>query len=41
MYIPIRTRLGIFIYNNIYRGIGIKIKNKKKKYLRESILNLI
>ena len=37
MYIPIRTRLGIFIAANIYRGIGIKIKNKKKKYLRERV----
>ena len=34
-YIPLSTRLGIFIAANIYRGIGIKIKSNKKKYLRE------
>ena len=40
-YIPISTRLGVFIAANIYRGIGIKIKSNKKKYLRERIyLNL-
>tara|TARA_Y100000768_G_C23948065_1_gene668646 strand:- start:126 stop:1007 length:882 start_codon:yes stop_codon:yes gene_type:complete len=36
-YIPFSSRLGIFIAANIYKGIGIKIKNKKKKYIRERI----
>ena len=36
-YIPLSTRLGIFIAANIYRGIGIKIKSNKNKYLRERI----
>ena len=36
-YIPISTRLGIFIAANVYRGIGLKIKSNKKKYLRERI----
>ena len=36
-YIPISTRLGIFIAANIYRGIGIKIKSKKNKYIRERV----
>ena len=36
-YIPISSRLGIFIAANIYRAIGIKIKSNKKKYLRERI----
>ena len=36
-YIPLSTRLGIFIAANVYRGIGIKIKANKKKYLRERI----
>ena len=36
-YIPLSTRLGIFIAANVYRGIGIKIKSNKKKYLRERI----
>ncbi len=35
-YIPLRARLGIFIAANVYRGIGIKIKNKKK-YLRKRV----
>ncbi len=40
-YIPLSTRLGIFIAANIYRGIGIKIKSNKKKYLRKRVyLNL-
>ena len=40
-YIPLSTRLGIFIAANIYRGIGIKIKSKKI-YLRERVyLNLL
>ncbi len=36
-YIPISSRLGIFIAANVYRGIGIKIKSNKKKYSRERI----
>ena len=41
-YIPLSTRLGILIAANIYRGIGIKIKSNKKKYLRERVyLNLL
>ena len=36
-YIPISSRLGIFIAANVYRGIGIKIKSNKKKYLRERV----
>ena len=41
-YIPLSTRLGIFIAANIYRGICIKIKSNKKKYLRERVyLNLL
>ena len=36
-YIPIKTRLGIFIAANIYRGIGIKIKNQGNKYLRKRV----
>ncbi len=36
-YIPISTRLGIFIAANVYRGIGTKIKSNKKKYSRERI----
>ncbi len=40
-YIPIPTRLGIFIAANVYRGIGIKIKSNKK-YLRKRVyLNLL
>ena len=40
-YIPFSTRLGIFIAANVYRGIGIKIKSNKKKYIRERVyLNL-
>ena len=40
-YIPFSTRLGIFIAAHVYRSIGIKIKSKKKKYIRERIyLNL-
>ena len=34
-YIPLSSRLGIFIAANVYRGIGIKIKSNKKKYFRE------
>ncbi|MDC3083501.1 hypothetical protein OA321_04260, partial [Pelagibacteraceae bacterium] len=31
-----------FIAANVYRGIGIKIKSNKKKYLRERVyLNLL
>ncbi len=36
-YIPISTRLGIFIAANVYRGIGVKIKSKKNKYIRERV----
>ncbi len=36
-YIPISTRLGIYIAANVYRGIGTKIKSNKKKYSRERI----
>ena len=36
-YIPLSTRLGIYIAANVYRGIGTKIKTNKKKYLRERV----
>ena len=36
-YIPLKTRLGIFIAANIYKGIGIKIKKNGKKYLKKRI----
>ncbi len=36
-YIPLSTRLGIFIAANVYRGIGIKIKFSKTKYSRERV----
>ena len=36
-FIPIKTRLGIFIAANIYRGIGMKIKKNGKKYLMKRI----
>ncbi len=36
-YIPFSTRLGIFVAANVYRGIGVKIKFKKKKYVRERV----
>jgi len=36
-YIPFSARLGIFIAANIYRGIGVKIKSKKKKYIKERV----
>ncbi len=40
-YIPLNSRLGIFVAANIYRGIGVKIKSNKKKYFRERVyLNL-
>jgi len=39
-YIPLSTRLGIFIAANVYRGIGIKIKSNKKKYLKDNIKNI-
>ena len=40
-YIPLSTRLGIFIAANVYRGIGVKIKSNKKKYIRKRVyLNL-
>ena len=41
-YIPLSTRLGVFIAANVYRGIGNKIKSNKKKYFRERVyLNLL
>ena len=36
-YIPFSARLGIFIAANIYRGIGVKIKSKKKTYIKERV----
>ena len=36
-YIPLSSRLGIYIAANVYRGIGTKIKSYKKKYLRERV----
>ncbi len=36
-YIPYKTRLGIFIAANVYRGIIIKIRSKGKKYLKERV----
>ncbi len=36
-YVPVSTRLGVFVAANIYRGIGIKIKSNKKKYFRERV----
>ena len=36
-YIPYKTRLGIFIAANVYRGISIKIRSKGKKYLKKRI----
>ena len=36
-YIPLSTRLGIFIAANVYRGIGIKIISNKKRYCRERV----
>ena len=36
-YIPYKTRLGIFIAANIYRGISIKVRSKGKKYLKKRI----
>ena len=36
-YIPLRTRLGIFIAANVYKGIGTKIKKYGKKYLKKRI----
>tara|TARA_A100001011_G_scaffold314084_1_gene332151 strand:+ start:156 stop:1037 length:882 start_codon:yes stop_codon:yes gene_type:complete len=36
-YIPLSSRLGIFIAANIYRGIGIKIESNKKKYIRKRV----
>ena len=35
-YIPLSTRLAIFIAANVYRGIGIKIK-KNNKYIRKRV----
>ena len=36
-YIPLSTRLGIYIAANVYKGIGTKIKSNKKKYLRKRV----
>ena len=36
-YIPLSTRLGIFIAANVYRGIGVKIISNKKRYFRERV----
>ena len=36
-YIPFSSRLGIFIAANVYRGIGVKIRSKKKKYNKERV----
>ena len=36
-YIPLPNRLGIFIAANVYRGIGIKIISRKKKYNEERV----
>ena len=36
-YIPVSARLGIFIAANVYRGIGIKIKYKEKKYPKKRV----
>tara|TARA_B100000575_G_scaffold33063_1_gene22242 strand:- start:928 stop:1809 length:882 start_codon:yes stop_codon:yes gene_type:complete len=36
-YIPFSARLGIFIAANVYRGIGIKIRSKKKKYNKDRV----
>ncbi len=36
-YIPLKTRLGIFIAANVYKGIGIKIKKNGEKYLRKRV----
>ena len=36
-YVPLKTRLAIFIAANIYRGIGIKIKKNGNKYLTERV----
>ena len=36
-YIPLKTRLGIFIAANIYMGIGTKIKKSGNKFLMQRI----
>ncbi len=36
-YIPYRTRLGIYIAANVYRGISIKIRSKGKRYLKKRV----
>ncbi len=41
-YVPLSSRLAIFIAANVYRGIGSKIKKNKKKYIRKRIyLNIL
>ena len=39
-YIPLTSRLGIFVAANIYRGIGVKIKSNKKYFRERVYLNL-
>ncbi len=36
-YIPIKTRLAIFIAANIYRGIGLKIKKRGRMYVKNRV----
>ena len=36
-YIPLKTRLAIFIAANVYRGIGIKIKKNGNIYLKKRV----
>ena len=36
-FIPLKTRLSIFVAAKVYRGIGIKIKKKKKKYIKQRV----
>ncbi len=36
-YVPLKSRLAIFIAANVYRGIGVKIRKTGKKYLKKRI----
>ena len=36
-YVPLKSRLAIFIAANVYRGIGVKIRKTRKKYLKKRI----
>ena len=36
-FIPLKTRLSIFVAAKVYRGIGIKIKKKKNKYNKQRV----